>query len=304
MSILTKNPAVGIISFIIILFSMALGHTGMIMMETIFGKEHINMAAVILGIIGLLLLVYGIVTVSKTKATILGLFGGIFIWTGWIEFAFVYYANRYHIAPLTVVKEVIDENGVSQMIEEVVTKPEYLLMPSSVGLWAVYMIFYFFGSKTGCTFFTWFQSKMKLHKKHEFVATKRNTALSTFMEVIILMWTFYLLLLFAYDANFFGDRHWVTYFIAFGSLFWTLFLVRKLWKIKSMDYAIKYALPTVIIFWNFIEIMGRWDFFKEFWIEPEVYWLEMSLIFVVFIIFIVSALLISNSKKKKKKIQV
>lgn len=274
MSFLSKKPFIGLIAFIIILFAMALGHTGMILMENIFGHQYINIAAIILGFIGLVLLVYGVATVSKNKATFLGLFGGVLVWTGWIEFAYVYYANRFGIEPLMV-------NG------EVVTKPEYLLLPSSIGFLAVFMIQYFFGSKTGCTFFNWFRKKLRIDKIYEYKAVPRNTATSTFMEVIILLWTFYLVLLFAYDDHFAGDRHIVTYIIAYGSLFWSLYLFMKLLKVKTMDYAIKYAIPTVIIFWNFVEVMGRWDFFKEIWIEPGKYWLEMSFVLLVFVILIV-----------------
>lgn len=284
MSFLSKKPFIGLIAFIIILFAMALGHTGMILMENIFGHQYINIAAIILGFIGLVLLVYGVATVSKNKATFLGLFGGVLVWTGWIEFAYVYYANRFGIEPLMV-------NG------EVVTKPEYLLLPSSIGFLAVFMIQYFFGSKTGCTFFNWFRKKLRIDKIYEYKAVPRNTATSTFMEVIILLWTFYLVLLFAYDDHFAGDRHIVTYIIAFGSLFWSLYLFIKLLKIKTMDYAIKYAIPTVIIFWNFIEVMGRWDFFKEIWIEPGKYWLEMSIILFIFILLIIVAIFGKKIKK-------
>ena len=52
--------------------------------------------------------------------------------------------------------------------------------------------------------------------------------------------------------NFLGDRYFATYIIAFGSLFWSLFLFVKLIKIEKMSYAIKYSILTVIIFWNFV----------------------------------------------------
>ena len=277
MNFLTKKPFIGIIAFIIILFAMALGHTGMILMENIFGHKYINIAAIILGFVGLILLIFGVATTKKNQATFLGLFSGVFLWTGWIEFAYVYYANRYGVEPLII-------NG------EVVTKPEYLLLPSSIGFWAVFMIQYFFGSKTGCTFFNWFRKKLSIDTLYEFKASKRNIAVSTFMETIILLWTFYLVLLFAYDENFAGERHIITYVIAYGSLFWSFYLSFKLLRIKTMDYAIKYAIPTVIIFWNFVEVMGRWNFFDEFWIEPGKYWLELSLIFFIFILLVIVGL--------------
>ena len=162
--------------------------------------------------------------------------------------------------------------------------------------WAIFVMYYFFGSKTGCTFFNWFQKKLKVSKIVEFKPANRKTALSTMMELTMLLWTFYLVLLFAYDDQFFGDRHVFTYFVAFGSLFWSLYLFFKLLKIRKLDYAIRYAIPTVIIFWNFVEILGRWNFFKEIWIEPQEYWLEMTLIFGVFVLL----LIISFFGRKRK----
>ncbi len=233
------KPFTGIIAFIIVLFTMPLGHAAMILMEKGFGHEYIYPAALILGFLGLVLLIWGVISSKEDKATFLGLFGGLFIWTGWVEFAFVYYANRYGVEPLM-------EAG------EVVTKPEYLIMPSSVGFWAVFMIYYFFGTKSGCSFFNWFQSKMNLKNINELKPTKRNTAISTFLELTLLLWTFYLVLLFAYDENFLGDRHFITYIIAFGSLLWSLLLLKKLFKINNMAYAIRYSIPKVIILWNFV----------------------------------------------------
>ncbi len=277
-----KKPFIGIIAFLIVLFTMPLGHAAMIIMEKGFGHDYIYQAAILTGFIGLLLLIWGVISANENKATFLGLFGGLFIWTGWIEFAFVYYANRYGVEPLMV-------NG------EIVTKPEYLILPSSVGFWAILMIYYFLGTKSGCQFFNWFQKKLKLSKTVDFKAVKRNPAMTTLMELTALLWTFYLVLLFLYDENFFGERHIMTYIVAFGSLFWSLYLFIKLTRISKMAYAIRYAIPTVIIFWNFIEILGRWDVFKEIWIEPSKYWLEMLITTIIFI----GLLLITTFEKKR-----
>ena len=260
----------GIVAFIIVLFTMPLGHAAMILMEKGFGHEHVFLAAMLLGFFGFALIFWGVISSNDTTATFMGLFGGLFIWTGWVEFAYVYYAHRYGVEPLMAGGEII-------------TKPEYLIMPSSIGFWAVFMIYYFFGTKTGCSFFNWFQKAMNIKSVTELKPTKRNTTISTFLELTLLLWTFYLVLLFAYDDNFFGDRSNTTYFIAFASLAWSLYLFIKLLKIKTMSYAIRYAIPTVIIFWNFVEILGRWDFFKEFWVEPHNYILELSLILIVFL---------------------
>ncbi len=274
----------GFFAFIIVLMTMPLGHALMIVMESLLGHNHLYEAALGLGFLGLILLIWGLIVKSDTLATFLGLFSGLFVWTGWIEFAFVYYANRFGVAPLM-------EAG------EVVTKPEYLIMPSSVGFWAVMIIYYFFGTKTGCTFFTWFQKRLKIANPKKMQTAIRNVALTTFMELIMILWTFYLLLLFAYDDNFAGDNSIVTHLIAYASLLWSLYLFIKLIKKKNIGYAIRYSIPTVIIFWNFVEILGRWDLFKEIWVHPFDYVYEM--ISFVVVLVVLSAIMIFEKKRKR-----
>ena len=108
------------------------------------------------------------------------------------------------------------------------------------------------------------------------------------------------MLLLVYDNDIAGDKHPATYFVAFGSLFWSLYLTLKLIKIQKFDYAIRYAVPTVIIFWNFIEVIGRWDLMKEIWIHPFEHWLENLIILALLVFFIgyyVTEMYVSKTKK-------
>ncbi len=272
-----KKPFVGISAFIIVLLTMPLGHAAMILMEKGLGLENVYFAAVLLGCIGTGLLLAGMSISRELPATLLGMFSALFVWAGWIEFAFSYYANRTGVQSLM-------ENG------EIVTKAEYLIMPSSLGFFAVVMLYYLFGVRTGCRFFLWLQRTLKIDRAFELARSSRNTAMVTFMEFILLLWAFYMVLLLAYDQNFAGDRHPLTYFIAFASALWSLILFAKLMKITRLAYAIRYAIPTVIIFWNFVEILGRWNVFTEIWIEPSNYLLEIVLMAVVLLALTLSVL--------------
>jgi len=262
---------IGIGAFIVVLLTMPIGHAMMVLLEKIFGEEHQFLAAFVLGLLGIVLLILGVRNKNETKATIYGLFASLFVWTGWIEFSFVYIAQRFKVDPLV-------ENG------EIVTKPEYLIMPSSIGLLGVILFYFLFNDKTRCTFFNWLQQNLGLSP---YLPKKANNskpyAMITFIELIMIVWVFYILLLLVYDDQIFGDRHPVAYITAFGSLFWSLYLMVKLVKIKKFGYAIRYAIPTVVIFWNFVEIVGRWNFFKEFWIHPLEYKFELLLILFILI---------------------
>lgn len=283
-----KSFKIGVSSFLIILFLMALGHVLMVLTEKIFVEQK-YIGALLIGLIGFVLLIIGVKkNKSKSTATILGLLAGVLIWTGWVEFSFVWIAEKLNVLPLI-------ENG------EIATKPEYLVMLSSVGLLSTFSLFFLF-TYTKCQFFKWFQNLFGIK---EDVSPKKSIekpiVVTTFIETIMILWTFYIVLLLVYDKDIAGDNHPATYFVAFGSLFWSLYLSLKLLKIKKFDYAIRYAIPTVIIFWNVVEISGRWNLFKEIWVHPIEHWVEITMITVLFLGFI--AYYIYESKKEKLTIQ-
>ncbi len=271
------RPVTGITAFIIVLLTMPLGHAAVILLQHVLGRDHVAFAGLLLGLTGTGLLLAGMHASKELTATFLGMFGGLFVWAGWIELGFEYYAKRLGIESVML-------NG------EIVTRAEYLLMPSSVGFFAVIMLYYLFGVRTGCRFFLWFQRLLRIDKKLEPVRLSRNVAMIAFMEFIVLLWGFYMVLLFAYDEQFAGDRHPVTYFVAFGSLLWSFLLFVKLITISRLDYAVRYAIPTVIIFWNFVEILGRWNVFTEIWIDPSQYVIEIVLMSIVLLILMLSVL--------------
>ena len=140
-----KSVLTGITSFLIVLFTMPLGHALMIFMEHVLSSTALHYAAFTMGAVGLVMVIIGVFAKGDTRQTLWGLFGGLLFWTGWVEFIYVYYAHRYEVQPL------LNAAG------EVVTKPEYLIMPSSFGFWVMFMLIYIFSIKSGCDFFTYLQ---------------------------------------------------------------------------------------------------------------------------------------------------
>lgn len=262
----------GVLSFIIVLLFMPIGHALMVLNEHVL-VQHKLIGAFIIGLLGILSLAFGVYKDQhKSIATLMGLLAGVLVWTGWVEFSFVWIAEKLKVAPLL-------ENG------EVATKPEYLVMLSSVGL-LLCILTYFVFTQTKCQFFNWFQQVLKIKKRLvQTVPTKKLLGMTTFIETIMILWLFYIVLLLVYDKDLAGDKHPATYIVAFGSLFWSVYLFTNLVRIKKFDYAIRYAIPTVIIFWNFVEVLGRWNLFKEIWVHPFEHWVENSIILVLLVVF-------------------
>lgn len=278
----------GIFSFLLVLILMPIGHALMVLNEVLLHEDK-YIGAIVMGFFGVILLLFGIKKQNPTTATILGFLGAVLIWTGWVEFSFMWIAEKNNVASLVV-------DG------EIVTKKEYLVMLSSLGV-LMTLMFYFVFSRTNCTFFIWFQNVLGFREN---IVTqtgfKKPNAVVVFGETVMLLWFFYIVLLLVYDNQIAGDQHWATHLVAWGSLVWSFYLIGKLLKINSFDYAIRYAVPTVIIFWNFVEVIGRWGLFKEIWIHPLEYWLEVSLFFVLLfvLLFIFVTNPVFNRKNKKR----
>lgn len=256
---------------------MPLGHALMIVMEYLLTPQTVNYCACVMAFVGLMIVIGGMYLRSDTERTIAGLIGGLLFWTGAVEFCYVYFANRTAVQPII-------ENG------EVVTKPEYLIMPSSIGFFIMAMLFYITCVPTGCPFLNFFSRRKE-------GTVNRNSAIVTFMELNMIMWTNYLGLLLCYDNNFLGDHHPVTLILAFGCLVASIFMFVDLLKCNTWGHSLRQAIATVIVFWTFVEVMGRLNFLKEIWVKPFAHVSEMLWIAASLIIVTIAAIMISHRKR-------
>lgn len=276
-----------IVSFLVVLCAMPLGHALMILMEHFIPEQGLHAWAFIMGAVGLALVITGVFVKGDTRQTLLGLFGGLLFWTGWVEFLLQYYAARYGVQPEIV-------NG------EVVTRPEYLIMPATFGFWMLIMTVYVFSVKTGCYFITWIQKRIFGRRKDEIVTRPltRHTSITTFMELNMMMWACYLLLMFCYDSRFLGDHHPVTMIVGAGCLVGAVLMFLKELRIASWGANIRMAVATVIVFWTPVEIMGRINLFNEIWVAPMEHVTEMVIILAAFLLL--GAYLIYSAVRKKR----
>ena len=133
-SIFYRPPFVGLIAFFVVLVVQALGHTVMIVMEDVWpGEAYVYESAFAMGLVGAIMLFYGMKSENEVTATWLGFWSGTFLWTGWVEFAFVWSGNYLNVPDL------MDPN----LAGEIATKAEYLVMMSSVGILGATLAYFY-----------------------------------------------------------------------------------------------------------------------------------------------------------------
>jgi hypothetical protein len=263
---LQKPPMIGLLAFIGVFIVQGLGHTIMIIMEEALGKQMMFQSAFAMGLAGLFMLLYGMTRPGETAATWWGFAAAMLLWTGWVEFTFIQYAYQLAVPPL------LDEAG------EIATKPEYLLMESSVGVMVVALFYFLLNKETKCNFFRWIQRHAHLPVGKPNPRHERNFALIAFMESIMLLWFFYLLLLVLYNENWLGEQHPVTYGYFVFNTIWAVYLFRRMIRMWRVATAVRYAIATAIIAFTSYELLGRWGIGEDIWVQPWDYGLELSLI--------------------------
>lgn len=321
LKIFKQPPFVGIIAFMAVLFLQPVGHIAMILMEKLIssGKRwyspvfdtppvipegfedfsiidnSIYWSAFGLGLVGFIIIMWGIRKNTEIAGTWAGFMGASLLWTGWVEFSIHFHARYYGVKALCM-----DGSWAFACAENPATKPEYFLMQGSVGFLVAIGMFFLFNKETRCNAFRWVHRVFRVKVGKPSPGLTRNFANIVAAETFLILWFFYVYLMFVYDETLFGEHHWFTYasFVGFGA--WSLYLIQRLIRFKRVTIALRYAIPTAIIFWNTIEIMGRWHWFKEFWIHPLDYKLES--ITVTFCVVGFAIISIMSARKKENQI--
>jgi len=307
----TIYPFRTIISFLLVLFTMPLGHALMILMEHTMSDTVLHYSAFFMGAVGFLLAVVGVFVKGDTRQTLFGLFGSLLFWTGWVEFLFAYYAQRYGVHCDLVGDGVVQTTttyvgGIGVSHEFLIngtpladysravlksirgSRPEYLIMPSSFGFFMMFALIYVFSVRTGCSAINWCQKQL-FRGKRDIVVVRpmtRHVSIVTFMELTTMMWFSYLLLMFCYDPVFLGDSHPLTLLLALLCAVGSVFMFRRELRLQGWGANIRMAIATVIVFWTAVEVIARNRLVSEIWLDPMGHIVEMSLLLGAFILLL------------------
>ncbi|MGN1375686.1 MAG: hypothetical protein ACI4V5_03940 [Prevotella sp.] len=296
-------------AFLIVLLLMPLGHALMILMEHCMTPTTLHYSAFIMGLVGLVITITGVFVKGDTRQTCLGISGAMLFWTGWVEFLFAYYAQRYGVhcdlvgnGMVETATEYVNGVGINHSFHINGTpledfsrgelkalrgsRPEYLIMPATFGMWIMFLVMYIFCTRTGCNFITWIQKHCRINNNVQLRPVAHHPSIVVFMEWNMIMWGLYLVLMFCYDPVFLGSKHPVTYIVALLCLVGSALMLKKQLRISTWGRNIRMALATVVVFWTFVEVAARNGFFSEIWVDPMHHVWEMTSLLAVFVLLI------------------
>jgi len=245
---------------------MPLGHAFVILMSHHLTGWVLTCSAIALGVLGIAMAVVADKFSNRDVATAVGAFGGVLVWGGWVEFIYMAYAGALGVPPLV-------DGG------EVVTKPEYLIMPTALPFAVLTFVMMVYGGHTSWGVVSLLRRRLGIAE----TSSDRHSGVWTLIELVSLIWYAYLILLIMYDKDILGDRHPVTIGFAFICLAVAIVLFVRQLRLATWSSALRASIVTVCVLWTFVEVMIRLDMFTEIWVRPADYVTEMILIAVAFL---------------------
>lgn len=268
----------GIIAFFTVLLLMPLGHAMVVILEHNMSGALLAWTAFALGLIGIFAAAYvQRKTKSATVAVLTGIAAGILVWGGWVQFVFVEFSRSIGVEPLM--------EG-----SEIYTRPEYRVMPTSLPFLGLCWIMYIYGAPTLWTPVRWLRNRLGVRT----IDNSSAPAIWSLVEMVLLIWTDYIVLLLLFDKSLAGPSHCATITVAGLCLCVGILLFIKQLHTPDMATALRYSIPTVCFLWTFVEVLIKLRFFTEFWIMPKQHITEM-----VAIIIALSALSVIVLKRKQ-----
>ncbi len=268
---ISRQPVAAAFSLIMVWFSLALGHTLVVIQHGSLPMGALDTAlSFALGFAGFALVWIGMKR-EETQATLLGWVGGAFIWCGWLEWTWRYTASILEI-------EGIYDDGM------LILSPELLMIQATTLIVIAMLIFFGANKDTKCRMFMWFHRNLKLRPANMTSGYKPQHARVAALETIFLIWGIYLFAIWINDPR--GIKYDSVTAMLLTVLFviWGVYLIVKLTKVRRLGPIFRYAIATGSIMWLPIEAFSRWGLYPEVWILPGEYPILMSTVFILYLI--------------------
>lgn len=268
----TKPPYVGAISLVLVWFGLALGHSTVVLQHSITGGVSVidTLVSATIGISGFVLVWIGL-NRPENQATMLGYIGGNLIWIGLFEWTWLYFAHWLGLEP------VLDDGMV-------ILSAELLLIQATTLLVIAMLIFLGANKDTRCRMFLWFHRNLRLRPGRMTPGYKRQYSRITAMESVFLVWSIYLFAITINDPRLIGYDSVAAMIITVGFVVWGIYLINKLFKVRGLGAAFRYAIPTGNILWLPIEAFSRWGLYPEIWVKPTEYAGVMLAALILFVL--------------------
>ena len=252
---LLRPPLLGLMAWTTVLLWTPLAHTLMVLQYGLLADAPAYLLSFIIGLAGWIMVWKGF-KADSLPATVLGFMGGGLIWLGWMEGSFEFMGHWLNPPKL--------------MFMDVELFTANLLLLQATGVILVALLIWLGSNKdTHCRMFMWFHRNLKLTPARRTPGYKRQFSRIVALEVIMINWFFYVLILWLFDPRVLGPFHPATIAAVCAVLLWGLWLLFfRMVSIQTPAAALRYAVPCANVLWFCVEAGSAWQLYTEPWIYP------------------------------------
>jgi hypothetical protein len=259
----------GIKAFLTVLLVMPLGHALTVLVLKLPPAGQYSV--VIGGVIAATLIMFGTRYMrSAAWETFVGMITGVLLWASLVEIG---------------VKLGAQASGVG----------ENRAMEFSLAIIIPLFLYLLFNPNAQCNFFISLRKGLRIPHSDARPASTDNWGARTAFKMFTLIWMGHVSLFFAYDPEMFGTNGLFCKMFFISCLVGGIYLFYRLTKAQQMDFAFRYAIPTVIVIWSCIETLVKWKIFSEPWIT-----LNPPFLTVIMLVFVGVLFLIVRAERKSK----
>jgi hypothetical protein len=254
----------GVTAFITVLLVMPLGHAATVLVLKLPHAWHLPMAAA--GVFTAVIIIYLTQYItSAARETFVGMLAGVLLWAALVEIG---------------VHEGADAIGIT----------ERKAMEFSLAILIPLLIYFVFNENLKCNLFISLRKRLHTSRKQQPEISIDHWGPRVAVKMFLMIWIGHLILFFGYDDDFFGPKGIFCKAVFITCLLGGSYLLYRLTKAREMDYAFRYAMPTVVVLWSCVELLVKWKIFSEPWITLNPFFLTMvALAFAAILVFIVRA---------------
>lgn len=259
----------GVKAFFTVLLVMPLGHA--LTVIALKFPLNVQLFIAVIGIIAAIIITYITKSIkSPAWETFTGMIAGVLLWACLIEI------------------------GV-KLGAEAIEIEERKAVEFSLAILIPLLLYLIFNENVRCNLFISLRKGLRITKGDLPDISVDHWGPRVAFKMFTVIWIGHLILFFAYDEDFFGPQGIFCKTVFVLCLLGGSYLFYKLTKAEEMDYAFRYAMPTVIVLWSCIEILVKWKIFSEPWIT-----LNPLFLIIVTVAFICALFLIVRAERRRR----
>jgi hypothetical protein len=251
---LYKQPILGLVAFGVAFLSQWLGHSMWALLRQVFTGYH-EEVSLLVGLGGAVLIARSLKLV-EIPSTLMAFLGAQFVWVGWFELTFEFYAKLFAFPEYTAAPGLVAAGGAT------------LLMSTMPIFAAVFLLYGFYNRQTRCNLIRWFHRNLRMTPGMPTSDNGRSVGRIVAMETLFVVWACYLFWLY---VSYIGANQtlmmvaYASWFAWFGYIFW------KLLRFPRVGSAFRYGIPVGVIGWGLMEMPSYMGFYDEVWLKPLEY---------------------------------